>query len=521
MHTPHESRLLEFLRPPFGKNPGLLPGSRRPWGISDYWPLFLRWFSAGIACFFAGYAGLWLGHTSAQADIVWPANGILLAILLTSPRSSWAGYLAASFIANICVHQAFHFEGVFAYGFSIANVIEITVAAYLLRGDCTQPSDLGKPRTMQQFLLCGVLLAPATSAAFVQLLHLFQGTPFRLISLWNWFSGDALGIAIMTPLCLALQPRDLASLIRAGQRRRTIIMLMAILALSVLVFAQWEYPLAFVLLPPVLMLTFRLRIAGGAIAIFLIAITGSYFTVLGQGPFTLIHHGSLIHSIAFLQLFLGALLVTVYSVATALGERDRLQEEITQAYRKADELAAIDHMTGTMNRRTFDRELQREWNRAVREQGSLSLLMIDIDHFKAYNDHYGHIAGDECLSLVASLLRGAVQRGTDLVARYGGEEFAVLLPGTHDEGTVKIAERFHQAVQNAGILHAKSPLGHVSISIGVATLEPAPETQPSRLIRSADTALYQAKREGRNRVILWLDEAIVPDAIEETVPGLS
>lgn len=493
--NPH-SKLLDAIRPALLTDAGLLSQSDAPNQL-------LLWLSAGVLCFLAGYGGIWLGQTPAQADVIWPANGILLALLLQSPRRTWGGYLIAGFTASVLVHGVFHFPLTRSLVFSVANVSEILVAASLMwRAGVTRPN-LTEWRTLGRFMLCGVFLAPFVSAIVVEFLRVLGGEPADLLGLWNWFMGDALGIAIMTPLLLAIHADELSDLISRTRRTETISLLSGLTVLSVLVFNQGRYPLAFLLLPALLLVIFRLRASGSAIGIFLIAIPAAYFTVQGEGPFALIRKGALIHSIFMLQCFFCVLLMIVYAVSAALTERDRLQDEMGQAYRQAQELLGLDHLTGLANRRAFDKELAREWRRAIREQGSLSLLMIDVDNFKLYNDHYGHPAGDQCLMAIAFLLSKAMVRSTDLVARYGGEEFAVILPGSHAEGAAIIAERFRQAIVQASLPHAKSGLSFVSVSIGVATLHPAIEMNSSQLLQAADEALYQAKKNGRDQIAIF------------------
>lgn len=183
-----------------------------------------------------------------------------------------------------------------------------------------------------------------------------------------------------------------------------------------------------------------------------------------------------------------------------------MQAELHEAYRQADVMAGLDHITGVANRRMFDKELKREWRRATREQGSLSLLMIDVDFFKKYNDHYGHVSGDDCLRMIGSILSKTMMRTTDLAARYGGEEFAVLLPGSQQEGARLIAERLRQAVARAGLPHAQSHHGHVTISIGVASTHPSRNTHETQILLEADKALYTAKEMGRNQIWPTLDQ---------------
>jgi diguanylate cyclase (GGDEF)-like protein len=136
----------------------------------------------------------------------------------------------------------------------------------------------------------------------------------------------------------------------------------------------------------------------------------------------------------------------------------------------------------------------------MRQQTPLSALLIDIDYFKQYNDHYGHQAGDECLKSIASALSLAVQRPTDMVARYGGEEFVLLLPETDRRGALLIAERLQQLINRLAIPHALSPLGQVGMSIGICTLIPQRDQPSQRLVACADRALYRAKAAGRNRI---------------------
>ncbi|WP_462322541.1 diguanylate cyclase [Halochromatium sp.] len=164
-----------------------------------------------------------------------------------------------------------------------------------------------------------------------------------------------------------------------------------------------------------------------------------------------------------------------------------------------ENLAQIDGLTYIPNRRRFDQLFAQEWARMGRENKPLALSMIDVDHFKAYNDHYGHGAGDDCLRQVAAALQRTLQRPADLAARYGGEELVLVLPNTNGPGACTIAERARLEIAAAGLAHAYSPTAdHITVSIGVAAAE-VPAGDPQRLLAAADQALYQAKRDGRNR----------------------
>jgi two-component system chemotaxis family response regulator WspR len=177
------------------------------------------------------------------------------------------------------------------------------------------------------------------------------------------------------------------------------------------------------------------------------------------------------------------------------------QAQLAEANRNLQKLSSIDGLTGIANRRIFDETLKKEWNRAIRGENPISLIMIDIDCFKLYNDHYGHQGGDRCLKKVADGLYSAIHRESDLLARYGGEEFSVVLPDTDISGAIRVAEEMHQAIKALRIAHVKSIVGDiVSISIGVSALVPQSDTEPEILVAAADQALYKAKEDGRDRV---------------------
>jgi two-component system, chemotaxis family, response regulator WspR len=181
------------------------------------------------------------------------------------------------------------------------------------------------------------------------------------------------------------------------------------------------------------------------------------------------------------------------------------REQLAEANRTLQKLSSLDGLTGIANRRTFDETLSKEWNRAVRDQRPLGLIMLDIDFFKLYNDHYGHQGGDDCLKKVARGLEAAINRDADFLARYGGEEFSAILPDTDVQGAFKVAEEMRQSIKSLRIEHVTSKVSDiVSISIGVASMIPQKGTEPEMLIAAADQALYKAKEEGRDRIMSGL-----------------
>jgi diguanylate cyclase (GGDEF)-like protein len=174
--------------------------------------------------------------------------------------------------------------------------------------------------------------------------------------------------------------------------------------------------------------------------------------------------------------------------------------ELERANRMLQAMSYIDPLTGIANRRHFEEFLDQEWRRARRDNTPLALVMVDVDHFKQFNDTYGHRSGDDCLKYVATEISGALHRGGDLAARYGGEEFVVVLPGTELPGALVVAEEMRSRVERLRILHKASPHRVVTVSLGLACLRAGESDASDVLVNAADRALYRSKEAGRNRV---------------------
>ena len=203
------------------------------------------------------------------------------------------------------------------------------------------------------------------------------------------------------------------------------------------------------------------------------------------------------------SLVAGALLIFLFRrLMRQIAIRDRIEAELQQANTELEACASKDGLTGLANRRCFDEKLAHELGRAQRQAQPVSLIMMDVDFFKKFNDSYGHVAGDDCLRAVAAAVAGSVHRTEDLAARYGGEEFAVIMPGADTAGAREVAEAIRMAVVALQIAHAASAIGVVTISLGAATVYPGQDegADSTALIRAADALLYQSKTSGRNRV---------------------
>jgi diguanylate cyclase (GGDEF)-like protein len=214
-----------------------------------------------------------------------------------------------------------------------------------------------------------------------------------------------------------------------------------------------------------------------------------------------------------------AMLATSAQVHRLFRDSEKLRRDLfssTEVAQALEYLVRLDSLTGIPNRRLFEEELGKEWARAKRDNEPLSLIMVDIDHFKEYNDHYGHPAGDLCLVEVAQAMHHALSRPGDVVARIGGEEFAFLLPQTGLSGAISVAEQIRERILSLNLPHETSPVARqVTLSFGVSSSELVSVSSPAELIRASDIALYEAKRSGRNQIVAAPQTASDPDRVSK------
>jgi len=252
----------------------------------------------------------------------------------------------------------------------------------------------------------------------------------------------------------------------------------------------------------------------GTLAMRLPVISGLGACLIGALGFLALPHARSAHFAVNCLIYYGMQVVVCVFVAAVQEYKDRVSflqsvlleyksSEVQRLNFELDRLARLDALSGLSNRRHFDESLQKEWARACRERNSLALIMLDVDHFKAYNDTYGHPAGDVCLTQIGGVLAKAMKRPADLAARYGGEEFIVLLPGASPTGAEEVAKRIVSGIDALSLEHtASSAAKHVTASIGVAVCTPEPGMLAQTLVDAADAALYEAKRAGRHRTVL-------------------
>ena len=611
----------------------MLAPDPRPW-LPPLWQLAAVAIVSGLTA----WIGIALTHQVGNIAAVWFTNGILVAVLLTRPVRQWPALLAIGLlgigVAGLAVGQSLPGLPVL----QVSDAIDILLPASLLRYRRGISPDLALPGAFVEFTLIAVLLTPALSGLLAALLlapmwHL----PF-LPLLRRWYLGDALGIAVMTPLALAVLRGELRPLLAPAALARTLGVIGIYLLVITLAFSEGRFPLLFLPIPLLLLVVARLGFPSVGLIILPTAAIGFGVTASGHGPLMLIPDISPAQRMEFLQIYIAIASATAYSIGVIIAGRRRLNQALLdqnarladseRLYRlladnasdiitrvpldgqhmyyspavtevlgwsvaeveqfglrrhvhpeddslfrsvheqmsaglsetsvtfrcarkaggwawvearvhlvrdrhgapkefiailrdvtrqketelaleaamvKLSQQAITDGLTGIANRRRFDEVLPREWRRAMRGGDPLSLLLIDVDHFKAFNDRLGHQGGDECLRLIAQTIAGVIRRPHDLVARYGGEEFVAVLPATSLEGAQRIAEALRAAVAAMPVPQPMMPQlagtnAAVTVSIGVATAIPTGDTQPASLIDAADAALYTAKRNGRNRV---------------------
>lgn len=559
-------------------------------------------------------------------NLIWMSNAILLASLLLAPRWKWSRYSAVGFaalVAGNCLAHAFSSLNIV---FCALNTLEALGAAWFLRSRSTQLPRFTDPRYLLRFAGIAILGCPALSAGIFSIIaSLWMRQPI-LGMLLHWILADGLGIAVVTPMLVAVYRARLSSMHLSHPD-------LALLAFAG-VLGYWTFSgpgilLLFAIYPVLALAVLRLGQGWGALALFTIAGEASWFTLQDRGPFSMQFStpGFHPHPSVLLQTFMASGIFLIYAVSSVVdalrhserraaravstfnliaanlrdiviladfdgrrtyvsasasewggwkteellrsrsldmvhpsdvpaasnllqsirnggdggliecrirrkngdcawveanvrpvrdpatgittgvlnivrdvSARKAAEKKLCEAYRTLEALAITDSLTRLANRRHFDQQLNLEWRRCIREQSPISLLLLDVDLFKSYNDTYGHLRGDSALQQVAESATDAITRTGDLVARFGGEEFAVILPNTPLSGAMRLAEKIRHSVQERHIKHVGKPLGIVTVSIGCATMVPLLGQYAALLIERADIALYGAKKAGRNRV---------------------
>jgi len=441
-------------------------------------------------------------------QIFWPLNGVTIALLIMRPGTAWPLLLAAVALGTGAGEYVDNNPLDSTIVQRSLSLLEVALSACMLPRFSNLESWLRSPGLYPRFaaaVLVGPVLSGLLAAAYF---HSVEGQPF-VAAFNSWATADAMGIAAVLPLVLALRSTQLGTLCGSNRWLINVGTLAVAIAVMTVIFATSQYPLIFVLYPLLMLVDWLLGLLGSSLALCCACVMAVFLTQHGYGPFANTAALGVSRDLA-VQIYLGFHLIGFLPISILFLEQRRMDKELREALARTAVLASIDGLTNVANRRTLDGHLEEQWRLATHAQTSLALLMVDADHFKEFNDRFGHQAGDECLRSIAMTLRALVTRPGDVVARFGGEEFAILLPGTPLEGAQHVAEAIRATISDLPIAHPQaaqllddtsaSAARHVTVSIGCAALVPRAGMQFHHLVELADQALYLAKRSGRNRV---------------------
>jgi diguanylate cyclase (GGDEF)-like protein/PAS domain S-box-containing protein len=562
--------------------------------------------------------------STSATSLIWIANGVLLAYLLLASRRHWPAYFATGYAAQFVGSALAGIHWRIALLLSALNLLEVLIAALLIRKRSTTPPRFTDRTYLIRFTICGILAAPLAVSLMVAILYALWPNLALGATPQEWITADCLGIGIATPVCVAILRGNFRI---THQLKLHWIYLSLLAAVTLVAFSQSRLPLLFFVYPLLTLILIRMGMGWAAISTLFVAVTGSWFTLHGQGPFALSRTFAQIDPILSLQVFIGSGVFLLYCISVVLerqhesvrelekiaaihalvtensrdviiiadfnghrkyvssaaltmggwnpeelvnqgslellheddktmatdvlrnlridgkdatiecrvrnrdgeyfwiesnlrlmrdhetghpsgilnvvrdiSERKKTEQRLQEAYSAVEALAITDALTGLANRRHFDQYLAAEWRRSMRDRQPISLLMLDADKFKAYNDTYGHQRGDNCLKQIAEACMDVVSRPGDLVARFGGEEFVVVLPNTENEGAMHVGNEICEALRSRRLPHSGNLPGVVTISAGCATLIPGFGKHAPELIEMADKALYKAKNNGRDQV---------------------
>jgi diguanylate cyclase (GGDEF)-like protein/PAS domain S-box-containing protein len=574
-----------------------------------------------LGCFSLVACATFFGGAINHGQLIWVADGVLLAYLLLAPRKLWPAYLVAGFFGHVIISPIMHGDPATNLLFMPHDVLEVSLAAHLLRRRSTELPNFTNAFYLLRFTACALIVAPVTIAfAYSIVSSLWLHTPL-LSTFSTWFIADSLGILVTTPAFVAVFRSSLGQ--SAGGQKNWLIMV-PILGAIALLLCQNPIPGPPLLFPLLIFVLLRFGLGWASLFTLATAAIGAWATVRGIGPFSapaprdpsaairlqvyvisimavlysisivienlraterrlqqianlhalvaensrdvillvgfeggrnfisspdrswggwsrdeimsinnldLVHpddrtnifsvlnvlrtknEGAMIEvrfrrkdsTYAWIEAALRAVRDPISHLPTGvlasireITERKHAEQQLEDAYHAVEALSVTDPLTGLANRRRFDQALAAEWRRALREQNPLSLLLIDADHFKNFNDTYGHPSGDSCLKQIANAVLSGATRASDLAARIGGEEFVVLLPNTSGDGARNLASHICEIMRSREIPHSGNPFGIATVSVGCATVVPQPGQSFSFLVDLADQALYAAKHAGRN-----------------------
>lgn len=432
---------------------------------------------------------------------IWPANAVLLAMLLQPGKPRWGDTLLAGVGGNVLANLATHGTFLVPSLYGLIDVAEVTLAAVALRRTLDMEEVLGASENVGYFILWAGGVAPALSGLGGATIAWAWHHEDFLDALRIWYLSDALGLLIFTPFFTSLLAGEYRQAFMEKSRRerfQALIMHLLVLATAIGVFVWAPPAMLFLLFAPLMLVTFKLGRRGTQVAIMIVAISGVVSMLVR--PAVALHGQSPAQHLHLLQFFLALMLLTCLPVAASLSARVRLTQRLTDSERelRAREgdlirLAETDPLTGLLNRAAFNGRLA-----GIDGQRALAVAMLDIDCFKLINDRFGHDAGDRALAHFATSIGGEVRQG-DIVARIGGDEFVILFPDTDASDAEAVCRRLAAGVAKHPLALGEQILLDLRLSCGVAARRAGEPLDV--VIKRADQALYSAKAAGRARVV--------------------
>lgn len=430
-----------------------------------------------------------------------PLNGAMLAILLMSRRKLWPflmfGYVLALSMGASLVGAAHQPGAIEIFG----NIAELGIAAFTLPPFRNFKQWLQEPRLLRAFAKYALVIGPAMMALTVA--RMPAGAAGAVADLHAGFwervrivgFAEALGVALGTSLMLVLCNRKTYSLLRWRALPLTLGMYLLLGLATWLAFTQTAYPAIFLPYAILIVIAFVLGVRGAVIGTsfacaMICALTAPPAFALAQASGTGMTP----------QSYMALAVLAALPLGVIVNRQTELEQRVTDYQAELDKLKSLDRLTGVANRKRFDLVLKREWQRATRDPKTIALLMIDVDYFELYTEHYGMQAGDECLRMIATKMAEHPHRQYDLVSRFENGRFTVLLPGASGKSVKRIGEEFRAEIAALDWPHEHSQFGRVTVSVGWASLMPEGDMQPEMLIAAAEEALTAARTKGKNRV---------------------
>lgn len=444
-----------------------------------------------------------------NVSILWPSNAISLAFFLQTSMKKWHWLIFAIMLGYLIGLYDVQVQSIgLKMGFLLANLIEIMPTAILLKYLIRNQIRLDRLRDTILFLLIAVVLGPILSGFTATLMVMRElSSPFSTQVWASWGVGNAVSILMITiPTYYYLTSKyHLKQLIQDFAQRGVEFSFLFIVSLYYLVseFAQSEFHvlslgMIFMIFPIAMWAALRFNTKYVCVWTLLVFIFVAYMTSIGLGPFAY-QFQDFRFAVFYMHIFSFILGCTTLIISALNLERAKAANALFHLNEKLEVLSNIDHLTNIPNRRCYDQKLNTEFKEANAEANSITLVLIDIDHFKRYNDRYGHLKGDQCLRKLANTLKASLKRPSDMVARIGGEEFACILPNTDVKGATKVIKQIMLNVHQLKLKHESSPTAkNVTVSIGSYTTIPTQKTTMKSLYQKADVALYEAKAKGRN-----------------------